>query len=428
MLKHYFKAFAITLSCFSAGIMSGVVVANETQTPTIDPYDGFYTFSLNLHRIQNDYVSTVETKSLIYHAISGMMNALDEHSRYFPPEQYSKLQAHTNQWSVGVGVQVNNEKIITEIVPHGPASIAGLMVGDQFSGVNGQSLDSWSVGNLYSAFKQDKGTTIEVEILRDLEPIQTSIVVDDVPTINFSIQPIQPGYVYLSIKRFAGGISKDILAALDAVERNDEIPLKGIVLDLRNNPGGNVLEGIQIADAFLESGLISTISYKDETDSQSHKAVSSNTDLLTPKVAVLVNEQSASAAELLAGALQFHKRATVVGTPTFGKGSVQKMYTSDTEALKLTVGRFTAGESIISKEHPVNPDIYVTQNHSDPKTELENRIQQSTLSVTEKTIMTQYLSQLSSEQDIAPIPWHKDFAMRIELDPVLQQGWSAVKP
>ena len=408
--------------------MSGVVVANETQTPTIDPYDGFYTFSLNLHRIQKDYVSVVETKSLIYHAISGMMNALDEHSRYFPPEQYSRLQARTNQWSVGVGVQVNNEKIITDIVPHGPASIAGLMVGDQFSRINGDSVLDWSVGNLHSAFKQEKGSTINVQILRDLQPIDTTIIVDDVPIINFSIQPIRPGFVYLSIKRFAGGISKEILAALHAVERNDETPLLGIVLDLRNNPGGNVLEGIQIADAFLESGLISTISYRDVKDSQSHKAVASDTDLLTPKIAVLINEHSASASELLAGALQFHKRATVVGTPSFGKGSVQKMYTSDTEALKLTVGQFTAGDHTISKKHPVNPDVYVTQTHSDPKIELEQRIQQSSLTSTEKTVMTQYLSQLSSEEGIAPIPWHKDFDIRIDMDPVLQHGWSAVQP
>jgi C-terminal processing protease CtpA/Prc len=142
----------------------------------------------------------------------------------------------------------------------------------------------------------------------------------------------------------------------------------------------------------------------------------------------LINEHSASASELLAGALQFHKRATVVGTPSFGKGSVQKMYTSDTEALKLTVGQFTAGDHTISKKHPVNPDVYVTQTHSDPKIELEQRIQQSSLTSTEKTVMTQYLSQLSSEEGIAPIPWHKDFDIRIDMDPVLQHGWSAVQP
>ncbi len=427
MLKRYFKAFGATLLCFSGGITGGVVVANESSDNVVDPYDGFYTFSLNLHRIQNEYIEPVETKDLIFHALSGMVNALDEHSAYFPPEEYQTLQEKTGQWSVGAGLEVNNERIITKIVPHGPASIAGLMVGDQLTKINGRSLADWTAGNIHAAFKKEKGSQIAIEILRDITRVNTTVVLDDVPVVNYSFQPIEPGYAYLSIKRFSGGLTTDILAALQLHART-VAPIQGLILDLRNNPGGNVLEGIQLVDAFLKEGPISRLEYRNSQQNQRYNATGQDSDLLGLELVVLINEQSASASELVAGALQEQKRATIVGTKSFGKGSVQKLYTSETEALKLTVGRFTAGTQHISKKQPVTPDIEVHSNMTSPKDALFKEIDQANLSSAQKQIMKQHLAKLSSPDKLTPIPWHHDFETRRALDPVLAEAWQVLVP
>ena len=426
MIVQYLKAFIVTLLCFSLGILSGVVVADGTTTETVDPYDGFYTFSLNLHRIQNEYITTVKTKDLIYNAISGMMNALDKHSVYFPPEEYERFKAKRDTWSVGVGIQVSPERVITEVVPQGPASIAGLMVGDQLSKINGVSLHDWSLGNIKAAFKQEKGTSIDVEVLRSFEPYQTTMVVDDIETLNYEIQQIQPDYVYLSIKRFAGDVSRTVLAELHRLQETQGSPIKGIIIDLRNNPGGNVVDGIQLVDAFLSSGHISTLSYRNAKANQRHEAVANPSDFTEPKLTVLINEDSASAAELVAGALQFHKRAVIVGRPSFGKGSVQKLYTSETEALKLTVGDFTAADLSVSVENPIKPDILVSLPTIDPKMELEQLIKNSTLSKSQKESMLIPLSQLPNRPVKQSIPWHENFTERLNQDPVLSRAWNEI--
>jgi carboxyl-terminal processing protease len=169
---------------------------------------------------------------------------LDEHSFYFLFEDYEQFKERTDSWTVGVGVQVNQEKVITEIIPEGPASMAGLMVGDQLSKINGVSLEDWNLGHIRAAFKQDIGTSISVEVMRSFSPFATTLVVDEIPLINYSIIPVEPDLIYVSIKRFSGGISAQIIADLQAANAASKNGLKGVILDLRNNPGGNVNDGI----------------------------------------------------------------------------------------------------------------------------------------------------------------------------------------
>ena len=186
------------------------------------------------------------------------------------------------------------------------------------------------------------------------------------------------------------------------------------------------MEGIQLVDVFLQEGPISRITYRNTQQNQQYDAVFHDTDFLELELVVLINGQSASAAELVAGALQENKRATIVGTQSFGKGSVQKLYTSDTEALKLTVGRFTAGTQSISNEHPVIPDIQINSNISSPKDALLGEIDQAKLSSAQKQIMRQHLAKLSSPDKLTPIPWHHDFETRCALDPVLSEAWQVL--
>ena len=427
MLVQYLKAFFMTLACFSIGILSGVVVAEESQQETIDPYDGFYTFSMNLHRIQNNYIEQVPTRDLIYNAISGMMSALDEHSTYFPPTEYEKFKSSRETWSVGVGIQMNNEKVITEVLPQGPAAIAGIRIGDQLSKINDTPLQGWSLAKIHEAFTQEKGTQVTVEVLRSFQPFETSITIDEIQTPNHQIQEIEPGFLYIAIKRFSGDVGKVVLGELTRLKKDSAVGLKGFILDLRNNPGGNVLDGIELTDAFLKKGHISTLSYRNENRNQRYDAVDNAGDLTEEKIVVLINSGSASAAELVAGALQFNNRATIVGTPSFGKGSVQKLYTSENEALKLTVGQFTAGDFIVSKNSPIEPDIISHPPIVDPKQALQDLIEKSSLSKKDKDSMLIPLSQLPARPTTVSIPWHTNLHSRMKQDPVLVAAWNALQ-
>lgn len=428
MIARYLKAFLLTITSFGTGIFGGMLVANAAQTPEIDPYDGFYTFSLNLHRIQNDYINEVPTTDLIYHAITGMMSALDEHSTYFPPEEYAKLQQRTglNEWSVGMGIQVNKEKVITDITPNSPASLAGLIIGDQFLEINGNSLQDWTLHQIHSALDVEKGSLIDIVITRALTPIEIKLVADEVADINHKIETLPDDVVYVSMKRFTGDSSTNMLSDLRQTLR-DHANVQGIVLDLRNNPGGNVREGIRIADAFLANGPISTIRYRQEKDTQVYRATADPNDILTQKIAILINRNSASAAELFAGALQENQRAIVIGEKSFGKGSVQKMYHSENEALKLTVGTFTAGEHAVSKENPITPDILIAQPHIDPKEALASLITNSSASNEQQQEMQRYLNQLSGVQTPVAFSLHNSLEERLRLDPVLQRAWKEVQ-
>ena len=300
------------------------------------------------------------------------------------------------------------------------------MIGDQLSKIDDVSLQNWSLSQIRSALKKEKGTAIEIEVLRSFKPFQTRVVVDEIQTFNHQIYEIQPGYAYLLIKRFAGNCSKIALADLRNLEDQNGTPLQGIILDLRNNPGGNVGDGIALADAFLSNGHISTLSYRNSN--QRHEAVSSPLDFSEAQMVVLINEGSASAAELVAGALQFNDRATIVGVPSFGKGSVQKLYTSETEALKLTVGDFTAGDKTVSPDEPIQPDITIAPPTIDPKLALQQLIQNSTLTTSEKEAMLIPLSQLPNRPSNSPIPWHSNFSLRLEQDIVLARAWDEIRP
>lgn len=427
MLAQYLKAFFMTLACFSIGILSGVVVAEESQQEVIDPYDGFYTFSMNLHRIQNNYIEDIPTRDLIYNAISGMMDALDEHSIYFPPEEYEQFKSSRETWSVGVGIQMNNERVITEILPQGPAAVSGLRVGDQVTKINSESVEDWGLSQIHEVFKQKKGTQIQIEVLRSFEPLETTITIDEIQTPNHQIHEIEPGYFYVAIKRFSGDIGKVVLGELANLKKESAVGIKGFILDLRNNPGGNVLDGIALTDAFLKEGHISTLSYRNEKRNQRYDAVDKIEDFTAEKIVVLINSGSASAAELVAGALQFNKRATLVGTPSFGKGSVQKLYTSDNEALKLTVGQFTAGDQLVSKNNPIQPDVLVEPTIVDPKRALQELIEQSSLSKREKENMLIPLSQLPARPSSVTISWHTDMNSKMSQDPMLIAAWNVLQ-
>ncbi len=425
LIIRYFAAFTITLGVFGSGLFGGVVIANEGILSKADPYSGLYGFSLNLHRIQNEYVELKETEELMHYAIQGMVNGLDDHSKYFPPDEFKKIQSKTTQWSVGAGITINSNKVITNILPQGPASIAGLMVGDRILSINERDIEDWSVGNVYHELQLGKGTRVAVSAIRNNVTVQANVILDDVPQLLFSMQSPAPGNIYIHIQRFGVGLVDDIASKLNKQESVDEQPIKGIIIDLRNNPGGNVLEGIAFADLFMDDGLISEIQYRHKDENQRHSATSNERDRLTPNIAILINNQTASAAELVAGSLQQRANVKVIGDSSFGKGTVQKMYTSESEALKLTVGTFTAGNQVVSIDHPIQPDIVVSQ--------LKNDYKQTALTILESTAakdnteLYQNIKMLRNPIVKPIIPWHLDFFERTKLDPQLMSAWDTIQ-
>ena len=401
------QAFILVSTMFFGGIVSGNTLAIEALESHDDPYAALYHLSLNLGRIQNEYVTHVKTEQLVHDAIAGMVDNLDEHSHYFPPSEYAKLKERTDQWYVGAGMDLNEEKIITQLFTKGPASIAGLMVGDQLHQINNLSTANMSLSQIQKLFRGQKGDIVSVQILRDLMTQDFEIVLDDVQQLNAECLKIGQNAVYIRIERFGEGVATLVKEQLLHLQQQTEIT--GIILDLRNNPGGNVTEGVAIADLFLNEGLISRITYRNAVLNQEHKATSQNDDILEARLAILINGDSASAAELVAGALQDHGRGIVIGTPSFGKGSVQKMYSTDEDALKLTVGHFSAGHQNISKNNPIQPNIPISLDLNTPKDLLLQKIQALQISAQSKDGLLQVTSQLPNPPIRTAIPGNLNF-------------------
>lgn len=282
------------------------------------------------------------------------------------------------------------------------------------------------MGNIRYTLEQELGSRVDIDVSRVDEMFSTTIVLDEVESILYSIQPIQPGFVYIQLERFGGDLVQSLQHDIQTLQQQESVPLQGIILDMRGNPGGNVLEGVHLADWFLDSGQITALSYRDASTNQVHSATAQSSDLLDCKLAILINGDTASAAELVAGALQDAERATLYGVPSHGKGSVQKMYTSETEALKLTVGSFTAGRQHVSKTHPIQPDILVELKRQDPKEHIRSTLQQQGLSSQALKEIEQQLDLLTHEPLAPSIPWHQDFQRRIQLDPQLNAAWQGL--
>jgi carboxyl-terminal processing protease len=425
LILRYLYAFLLVGSIFIGGLYAGNTLVDSAIAKSSDPYSSLHTIAQALHIVENNYIEEIETELLVRSAVSGIANDLDEHSHYFPPNEYNKLKKSADGWSVGIGVEINNENIITNLAPKGPASIAGLIVGDQIIEINEMDTLNWSPSKIKKEFKGKKGTSLKIRVKRKTEQIDYTVIRDDVRQVMVEVISIEPEYVYVRIERFRDGMCSTLLREVRQIESVDERPIKGIIVDLRNNPGGTISEGILLSDLFLKQGMITSIKNRLQEDNELFTASPEQESLEYADLVILVNEKSASASELVAGALQYHKRATIVGENTYGKGSIQKVYTFDGNgAMKLTVGKYLLPEDKeVSKKDPVIPDIQVSSNAPDVKIELKKSVESLSISSSNKQEILDMLSQLPSPQKRQAIPWHLDFTERLTLDPQLATAW-----
>jgi carboxyl-terminal processing protease len=341
-------------------------------------YQRLKIFSDVLDVVQKTYVEEVKPEDLIYGAIKGMLSNLDPHSSFLTPDEYNELHMDTSGSFTGVGIEITvQDGVLTVISPieETPAYDAGIKAGDVIIKIDGQLTKSMTLMEAVKKIRGKKGTTITLTIFREgvAEPMDFNIVRDVIPLRSVKSKVLQPGYGYVRITNFRENTDDDLKTALKELE-SGETTLKGLILDLRNNPGGLLDQAVNVADEFLDSGLIVYTDGRTKSQNMQFLAKRNEHPHKYPMV-VLVNEGTASASEIVAGALQDQGRAVILGKQTFGKGSVQSiMPLEDGSAIRLTTARYYTpnGHSIQAKG--VVPDIIVKQEMPAKEKEKEGHI------------------------------------------------------
>ncbi len=326
------------------------------------PFDELRTFAEIYGRVKHDYVEEVSDKNLLEHAIKGMLSGLDPHSDYLNDEEYQELQEGTTGQFGGLGIEVTMENGFVKVVSpidDTPAQNAGVKAGDLIVRLDDKPVKGMNLRDAVDIMRGEPGSSIELTIVREGEeaPLKIAITRDIIKVKSVKSRLLEPGYGYLRITSFQSKTGNSLKKTLNELKEENKGPLKGLVLDLRNNPGGVLNAAVEVSDAFLGDGLIV---YTEGRIKNSEMRFSAAPDDLidgAPMV-VLINAGSASASEIVAGALQDHKRAVIMGEKSFGKGSVQTILpTSQGSAIKLTTARYYTPSGRSIQAEGIEPDI-----------------------------------------------------------------------
>ena len=357
------KAFIIVL------LFTGQIIhAEDIPIPEAGelPVDQIRTFAEVFAKIKKDYVENVEDSTLLEHAIKGMLEGLDPHSSYLDEDAYLDLQEGTSGEFGGLGIEVGMEdgfiKVISPI-DDTPAQKAGMQSGDLVIRLDETPVKGLSLNDAVTRMRGEPGTDITLTILREGEdkPLKITITRDVIKVKSVRTQTLEPGFGYLRISHFQSRTAEDARAGLQQLKQDNNGNLNGLILDLRNNPGGILSAAVGISDLFLDKGLI--VYTEGRIDDSRLKFNAKPADILdNAPMVVLVNAGSASASEIVAGALQDHKRAIIMGQKTFGKGSVQTVLPiSNAAALKLTTARYFTPSGRSIQVSGIEPDVVIAR-------------------------------------------------------------------
>jgi carboxyl-terminal processing protease len=346
---------------FSLG--SGVFAQKEVLPDTL-PWDDTRLLAEVLERVRQEYVEPVDDSVLIESAVRGMVTNLDPHSQFLNQDEYQEIQISTTGNYSGIGLEVNMEEgrlRVVAAIEGAPAERAGLKSGDIIVAIDDTVIDSNNMDTAVTRLRGKPGTRVDITVEREGEskPATYTIQRSNVHLNSVRYELLAPDYGYVRLTHFSESTWKDTEKAVRKLRQQSRNGLKGIILDLRNNPGGVLESAVDVADGFLDEGTIVSASGRAPDANFSHSA--RDGDILDgARIVVLVNEGSASAAEILAGALQDNGRAEIAGMRTFGKGSVQTvMPLSNGRAIKLTTSRYftPSGESI--QDQGIAPDVEI---------------------------------------------------------------------
>lgn len=328
-------------------------------------YQDLQTFAKVLNLVQQYYVEDVDTQKLIYGGIKGMLQELDPHTNFLPPDVYKEFETETSGEFGGIGIEITVQNdILTVIAPieDTPAWEAGIQAGDKIVEINGESTKGFSLAEAAQRMRGKKGSKVKMGIFRDgfEKPKEYVIERGTVKVRSVKTTDLENGYLYARVTSFIENTATDLEKALKATQTKYKA-INGVIIDLRRNPGGLLDQAIKVSDLFLEKGVIVSTIGRNKRDKEVVYAKKDGTYSGFP-VIVLINEYSASASEIVAGALQDNKRAVVMGQRSFGKGSVQSVVKlGDGSGLKLTVARYytPSGKSI--QAEGINPDVVLEE-------------------------------------------------------------------
>ncbi len=353
--KLYLFFTALLILC-SVPCLAGV--PDERQ----QTYKDLETFANVLTLLQQHYVDKVDTDKVITGAINGMLTSLDPHSSYMQPDDFKELQEETRGSFSGIGIEITiRNGVLTVVSPieGTPAYRLGIRAGDQIIRINNETTKDMSLMKAVKILRGKKGSKVTITVHHPGEQSLHDLIVtrDIIPLHSVKSMLLAPGLLYLRITNFQTTTTKDLRQALHKAKKQGQ--LKGIVLDLRDNPGGLLDQAVKVADIFLDRGVIVSTHGRDPDQDMIFEAHKGNGSVTFPMV-VLVNGGSASASEIVAGALKDHHRAIIVGTVTFGKGSVQTVIPMANGAgIRLTTARYYTPNGNSIQETGITPDVVV---------------------------------------------------------------------
>ncbi len=349
-------------------VFIGVASQRRCDAKSVSDYEYIGQLTDVMSIIKKSYVEEVDTKKLIQGAINGMLTALDPHSSFMPPDSFKDLKIETQGSFGGLGIEISmKDGVLTVISPieDTPAMRAGIKSGDQIIRIDDKFTKDLTINDAVKRMRGVKGTKVILTIMRDGfdRPKEFSLIRDVIQVKSVKFRMLDNGYGYLRIAQFQERTDDDMVKALKTmVSENSGKQLSGLVIDLRNDPGGLLDQAVRVSDHFIPSGKMIVYTEGRDKDAKMEFKASSRSKEPNYPIVVLINSGSASASEIVAGALQDHKRAIIMGVQSFGKGSVQTIIPlSDDSGLRLTTARYftPSGRSIQAKG--ITPDITVEQ-------------------------------------------------------------------
>ena len=340
--------------------------ARDQAKEKLNKYDAARRFSQVLDLVERNYVKDVTQSDLINGALKGMLQGLDPHSTFMTSDEYKEMQETTSGEFFGVGIEIsleNGQVIVVTPIEDTPAFRAGLQPGDVILSIDGQPAQELSLQEVVSRIRGAKGSEVELTILHSnaKTPQTVRITRDAIPLISVKSKQLEDGYYWVRLTRFSERTTEELKEALKQAQKESKAAggIKGIVLDLRNNPGGLLDQAVSVSDTFLDNGTIVSIKGREDGAQRTYSARKQADDIDVPMV-VLVNAGSASASEIVAGALRDQKRAPILGERSFGKGSVQNIIPlADGSGLKLTVALYYTPNGSSIQAEGIVPDFEV---------------------------------------------------------------------
>ncbi len=367
--KAKFSLGVLLAAVFFLGLLAGARgIGAAGNAGGQEAYDYLKTYTDVMDMVKGNYVDGVKDRDLIYASIKGMVESLDPHSSFLTPEMYRDMQTETKGRFGGIGIEITTKDglptVITAIEDT-PAFKAGLKSGDFIVRIDGKLTRNMSIEDVVKLIRGRQGTPLTLAIMREGfdSPRDYQVTRDVIKVKSVKYRMLDDRYGYIRLTQFQERTAEDLDAAITELRKSAKGDLKGILLDLRNDPGGLLDQAVEVCDKFMGDGLITYIEGRKPREQAKFFAHKGSGDYTGPLV-VLVNEGSASASEIVAGALQDSKRAIIVGTRTFGKGSVQTVIPlSDGSALRLTTARYYTPSGRSIQADGIHPDLVIENDY-----------------------------------------------------------------